>query len=135
MGEHTKGRLTVDAVCSENLVDLILAKSRPGNGNPELIATCWDDANEPELTPLAFPISSAEAAANARRLAAAWNLCEGAPTDALEKISDVGRLILEHAELVAALVNILNSQPGGVIESNYRVEARALLARVKEKRP
>lgn len=84
---HSKGTMTTD--CAEHDAPYQNVTLRVGSRK---VATVWiDDAPVPEF--------NAEQDANARRLVACWNACEGVPTDALEQIEGFGKAAMPYHQL------------------------------------
>ncbi len=85
MAEHTKGRLKVAESCSACFLD---TEDTEASNGLRIADVQGDDL-----------ISPAEARANARRLAACWNLLEGFSTEAIEdRLAAKGdvRVLIDH---------------------------------------
>ena len=137
--EHTQGRLRASTNVGANLRSYsqsaaITSEDVSSFGGTQLVAGCFGDVLGGE----------AQAAANARRLVACWNACEGVPTELLELHGakmippelPYAALEAQRDELLAELEALATwastKTTDGVHRGHHIGKARALIAKHKE---
>lgn len=115
-GQHTPGVLGTD--CHEHdepyqNISLVI-------GTRTVATICIDDAPVHDF--------NAEQQANARRLVACWNACDGVPTDALEQIEGFGKAALPYHLLKAQRDEMLEALQKLAQHAGPHVTSGTLLA-------
>lgn len=129
MSGHTQGKLLL-AVAKDGCGDMaLMSETLADDGEPAIIAECFADIRR------ANELSNAECHANARRIKACWNACEGIPTAELENDASLGAALLNGLgaallcdELIAALKPFAKFACDEPCEC-HNCRARALLAK------
>lgn len=135
--QHSPGRMTVHAEDAAGWPLLMIGSRIVANVNPE---SGVDTSKAPSI---AFKKMPAEA--NARRLAACWNYCEGLDTDGMETATKIGQpikafidealvkeleLIAQRDELLAALQRAIDEAVADGMD-DWHANAKAAIARFK----
>ena len=85
--KHNAGRLSVEHCTGEQGLDLCLVDRLPDREYPVAIGFCYEGEGDEEI---------AVQQANARRLAACWNACEGiADVSSVKGLLAAGKLLVE----------------------------------------